>query len=82
MSYWKSYWHKPTGVSISEVSMLALVAEGAYPRDDFEEARNFGVSSPLSDRSGIIEPQPPSGRRGTMIRRGPAGGLDNETAGG
>lgn len=34
----KQYWHKATGVAISECSYMELLRIGAYEAKDFEEA--------------------------------------------
>ena len=45
----KTYWHKPTGVAVSEATMMELVRTATYPRSEFEEAIDSGGSvSPLS----------------------------------
>jgi len=63
----KHYWHKPSGVAISEASMLALVEDGFYDRIDFEEARQFGPSRSLLDPPGTVARLPgTTGRRETQ----------------
>ena len=49
------YWHKATGVSISEITMIELVRCGSYKRDEFEKVHALGPSVSL------VEKLPPSG---------------------
>ncbi len=61
----KEYWHKPTGICVSEAFVIYECARGSYPRSEFEEVVYFGTVEPLSDRTGTIAPTPP-GRRETL----------------
>lgn len=61
----RSYWHKPTGVCVSEAFYVYETARGTYPKEDFEEVLNLSHSTPLSDPSGIIAPSP-TGRTVTL----------------
>lgn len=47
----KEYWHKPTGIPVSEATMLELVRIGQFARDEFEEAINFSNSQRLGDHA-------------------------------
>jgi hypothetical protein len=64
----KQFWHKPSGVALSAEAVNALVAEGSYGREDFEEARQFSPSRSLLfeqpvPQSPILQAGSPAGKR-------------------
>jgi hypothetical protein len=50
----KEFWHKPTGIPVSEATMIELVRIGAYPSNEFEEAVNLSESKVLADHEPVV----------------------------
>lgn len=50
----KEFWHTPTGIPVSEATMIELVRCGAYSADEFEEAINLSESETLGEHEPTV----------------------------